>query len=223
MVARTRLLWHLHCLNSLAVIRDVKWFIRDVKWFIAITSDHQRIYGRHVFIMKLISARHPTAGCPPTALCPLPQSLFSSQAQFLLSSFIGWSSFVLLSCFWLGWLVLQRFRGRPWSQYFTIKTVFCWGQSMLMPSSNGGVFFSTVAADGRCFLTGYECYFSLSGFDLWALRIVPRFKGRKSISLKHISTVVPLCQVTRFVPSAFCVPNDGFIQMCCVIHTYLQA
>ena len=35
-----------------------------------------------------------------------------------------------------------------------------------MASSNGGVFFRTAAADGRCFLTGYECYFSLSGFDL---------------------------------------------------------
>ena len=35
-----------------------------------------------------------------------------------------------------------------------------------MASSNGGVFFRTVAADGRCFLTEYECYFSLSGFDL---------------------------------------------------------
>ena len=35
---------------------------------------------------------------------------------------------------------------------------------MLMVSSNG-VFLGTVAADGRCFLTGYECYFSLSGFD----------------------------------------------------------
>jgi hypothetical protein len=28
------------------------------------------------------------------------------------------------------------------------------------------VFSSGLAADGRCFLTGYECYFSLSGFDL---------------------------------------------------------
>jgi len=90
----------------------------------------QRIYGSHVFIRKLSSARFPWIHCdterlPSTAFCPLPQSLFSSQAQFLLSSFTGLLSFVLLfCCCWLGWLVLQLFRGGTWRKYFTIKIFF---------------------------------------------------------------------------------------------------